>query len=56
MRSWRLTTLKIREVPQFSQLSTWHPLFQKAVKRRKSRRECQYMTDVFDTQVDENFL
>jgi hypothetical protein len=37
-------------------LSKWHPIFQKAVKRRKSRRECEDLTDVFDTQVDENFL
>ena len=37
-------------------LSKWHPIFQKVVKRRKSRRECEDLTDVFDTQVDENFL
>ena len=37
-------------------LSKWHPIFQKVVKRRKSRRECEDLTDVFDTQVDEIFL
>jgi hypothetical protein len=37
-------------------LSKWHPIFQKAVKRRKSRREGEDLTDVFDTQVDDNFL
>ena len=37
-------------------LSKWHPIFQKAVKRRKSRRDGEDLTDVFDTQVDDNFL
>jgi hypothetical protein len=37
-------------------LSKWHQIFQKVVKRRKGRRDGQDLTDVIDTQVDDNFL
>ena len=37
-------------------LSKWHPIFQKVVKRRKHRRDGEDLTDVFDTQVDDDFL
>ena len=47
-RNWR------RELAEC--LSKWHPIFQQVVKRRKGRRDGEDLTDVFDTQVDDNFL